>query len=270
MKKSFNSFFPFLLLIFFGLFSTLQSQATVGGPQILQLLGFNESENSVLFLWNKQDAEGLPPRLWAFRLGSGEIEVVEDASKYHDNDGLPITTGLKALKETDIISPSMIAVDWQTPIEVNDTLLQFEYTLFPAKVKVADHSFDIVQCFKKDKPIEVIEQYHLEQSDLVFAIFRYFGVCFETGYTKDTLLVSTMAAIEDLTEQETEEVSDSLSENEADLDSNNDENVDADNYSPKTDYSLLWTLSLLILLAVVYLFLRLKSGRNRVGRRRRK
>lgn len=268
-----TQFLVSLLCLFIGAFFCSQSFATVGGPQILEILGFNKQENSVLFLQHKNDAEGLPPQLWAFRLGSGEIEVHEDASAYHDNDGQAITSALQPLENTEVITPSMLKVNWQTPVEVNDTVMQFEYTLYPAKVKVADHSFDIVQCFKKDKPIEVAEQYYLEQSDLVFTIFRYFGVCFETGYTKDTLLVSTMSAVKDLSKQEMDKTEDIISDEGIDTlseeEKNSRDNQDSD-YSPKKDNSLLWTLAALIGLAFVYLFLRLKSGRNRVGRRRKR
>lgn len=262
--KTFPSLFVSrLLCLLIGILFTLQNFATVGGPQTLEILGFNEQENSVLFLRHKNDAEGLPPQLWAFRLGSGEIEVMADASKYYDNDGQAITKELKTLEKTEVITPSMLNIDWQTPIEVNDTVLQFEYTLYPAKVKVVDHTFDIVQCFKKDKPIEITEQYYFEQSDLVFVIFQHFGICLETGYTKDTLLVSTMSAVANFAKQE--EAEDTISQT-----NNSPSTVEDSNYTPKKDNSLLWTLSIMVGLAFVYLFLRMKSGRNRVSRRRRK
>ncbi|MEZ4887987.1 MAG: hypothetical protein R3E32_24880 [Chitinophagales bacterium] len=253
----------FLFFLSTSFFFTTQSTATVGGPQILEIIGFDAQQNSVVFVRHKNDAEGLPPQLWAYRLGLGEIEVMADATKYYNNG--PITKGITPLKKMDVITDKMLKVNWHPPVEVNDTILQFEYTLFPAKVQLADHQFDIVQCFKKDKPIEVAEQYYFEQSDLVFVIFRYLGVCFETGYMKDTLLVSTMSAIQNIEKEQSEDTPtamDTLAENENTPTSTETEPIE-------TDYSLLWTLSIMILLAVVYLWLRLKSGRNRVGKRRR-
>ncbi len=260
--KTPSSIYTFLLFFTFFLFPS-SSTATVGGPQTLEMLGYDVSENSVLLLHHKNDAEGLPPQLWAFRLASGETEVLSDASKYFQNDQA-LTTGLKPLKNTQAITPKMLQTDWQTTIEVNDTLLQFEYTLYPAKVKLIDHEFDIVQCYKKDKAIEVAEQYHFEQSDLVFAIFRHFGVCFETGYFKDTLLVSTMSAVENRAYDLKEMKNDTTSM------SNSHPLTPPANETPKAsdDYSLAYTLSAMIILAMVYLFLRSKSGRNRRRKRR--
>ncbi|MFK7905909.1 MAG: hypothetical protein AB8B69_12325 [Chitinophagales bacterium] len=262
MKTS-SFVYGFLLFLPLFLFPP-SSTASVGGPQTLEMLGYDVSQNSVLLLRHKKDAEGLPPQLWAFRLASGETEVLSDASKYFQNDQ-SITTGLKSLKKTQVVTPKMLQTSWQTPIEGNDTIRQFEYTLYPAKVKLLDHQFDILQCYTKDKPIEVAEQYYFEQSDLVFSIFQHFGVCFETGYTKDTLLVSTMSAIESMAYD--------LKEMEKDTSSmNNNQTVTPPSKkvpAPSDDYSLAYTLSAMIILAMVYLFLRSKSGRNRRKKRRR-
>ncbi|MGB1242798.1 MAG: hypothetical protein ACPG49_09770, partial [Chitinophagales bacterium] len=177
--------------------------------------------------------------------------------------------GLQSLKKTNAITPKMLQLEWKTPLEVNQTTPQLEYTLYPAKVKLIDHQFDILQCYKKEQAIEVAEQYNFEQSDLVFAIFRHFGVCLETGYFKDTLLVSTMSAVESKAHDLNEMNNDTSSK------SNNQTITPPSNKTPKTpkasnDYSLAYTLSAMIILAMVYLFLRSKSGRNRRGKRRRR
>jgi hypothetical protein len=63
------------------------------------------------------------------------------------------------------------------------------YDLYPVNVKWGDELYKIYQCYDRIKPPEVYSAYTFQDLEISVVIIRYKGICFETGYLKDTLLV---------------------------------------------------------------------------------
>lgn len=166
--------------------------ATVGGPQLLKFLG--HKENSLYFIYEYHDERVNPPELWRYDISDDSLyissdwinypeESIDEALKRNDLD-------MRQLPDT-IAAHGQIDFDYGHPVERYMESMDIFYDLYPVNVKWEDETFKIYQCYDRIERPKVHKAYTFQDLDISLAIIRYKGICFETGYLKDTLLIKS-------------------------------------------------------------------------------
>jgi len=185
----------YLLLIIIPLFCFGKSFATVGGPQELTTIGYTDS--AVFFTKEYFDESARGAQLWIYNISTGLITVDDSWSfeeTYRDTENIvkdmrakySINKMKKAFDEysynvndIDIIALETIQkFDKYNEVYYESTRFVLKYNYYVISLEVCDSGKPKIQ-------------HHFTINDNHFAIVRYTGLCYETGYKTDTLFAFT-------------------------------------------------------------------------------
>lgn len=166
--------------------------ATVGGPQFLQFLGYKE--NNLYFIYEYHDEMVNAPELWRYEISADSLYVTKDwldypdesvneALKRHDLEGLQIPDRVAAKNQ--------LRFEFGEPVQRYMESMEMFYDLYPVNVKWGEEAYKLLQCYNKIDQPEINRTYSFPDLGISLAIIRYKGICFETGYLKDTLLIKS-------------------------------------------------------------------------------
>lgn len=183
-----------ILLLFF-----TTAHSTVGGPQFLEYLGVKEDIH--YFLYSNSDQMANPPELWMYDITEDKIRVNKTWIDYPDesiNQALA-RKDLIALNFPDTISfDHSFIFEYADPEEVYLQSMDITFEQFPLKIIWNGQNYLLKQCFDTKPFPEVMETINLKNPLKSFSIVRYQGVCFETGYLRDTLLIQEISVLDTL------------------------------------------------------------------------
>lgn len=181
-----------LILLFTFIFFPGALYATVGGPQFLQILGYKE--NSLYFIYEYHDEGVNSPELWRYDLSGDSLYITSDWINYPDEsiDKALKRHNLDMLRVPDTIAyapDDHIRFIFGEPVEQYMESMDVYYDLYPVNVQWDDELYNIFQCYDRNEQPEVRTALTFKDLKISLAIIRYKGICFETGYLKDTLLI---------------------------------------------------------------------------------
>lgn len=167
------------------------SYATVGGPQLLTFLG--HKENNLYFIYEYHDEMDNPPELWHYDISGDSLYINREWINYPDESiGEALNRhNLDVLKNNiDTVAASHeVEFNFGEPVQRYMETMEVFYDLYPVRVQWGNEVYNIFQCYDRVEQPEIHRAYTLKDLKISIAIIRYKGVCFESGYLKDTLLV---------------------------------------------------------------------------------
>lgn len=198
----FRLWFGVLVGVLFALSGLVNNaRATVGGPETLELLGY-QPKTGMIFLLNYSGGEsGCLPDLWRYELRTRTLIKTHTCESTLMSEGTSIyDQALDEIKKQLIPIPSIVSelpgfsvsVDPLPARERVDIQTGEKTTARPARFLVRHQSesqtITIESCNKTDDPPQIMGAYAVTSTQNAFVILRYQGLCYEGGYTKDIVV----------------------------------------------------------------------------------
>ena len=179
----------FLLLVLFIIACVKPLYATTGGPRFLTFLG--QKDSSLYFIYEFHDESANLPELWEYNSSLDTLIINDNWLNY---PGEAVSEGLKRmllskLKTNGLPVTDSIIFTFKDPIQVYYEEFNEYFNEFPVVVIWDSNEFQIIQCFENSSHPKVMTSGTFPTLGVSMAIIRYKGVCIETGYEKDTLLI---------------------------------------------------------------------------------
>lgn len=176
--------------------------ATVGGPQTIEVLGYEAKEQKVYLLKHYQDGRGRLPQLYYyhFKNSLNPNKLIQVDSLYihpktkkidYDQDDTYFNQELKKIKNRLQPLPSSTS---KFRITVDKKSVQHVPTWYDPKQKQPEFHYTYTvknQNFKSQRqqatayttPLKISQQFIIPQQNKVLVTVQYLGIPFETGYT---------------------------------------------------------------------------------------
>lgn len=207
MNKIFNYLILTILLI------PSASFATVGGPESIEILGTDITDQKIYFLRHYEDESGRLPKLYYFQLNTSTDKAVEVKSLYTNLSSK--NYDIESEKTLDEISKIQKRLKPLTPLSnknselilINKATSLGNYWLNVPEAKASRETihYQIKNVWNKktytsdlstiisyqNKPIQITHIYQtpLKMQLAQLAVVKYLGIPTETGYTKEDVVL---------------------------------------------------------------------------------
>lgn len=194
---------------FFSLFS-LSAYATVGGPQNIEVLGFDKKDQKIYVMRHFHDGRGRLPQLYYYQLNAkSPTQLITVKSLYinpktkridYDQDSTAFDKEIKKIKNR---------LTRLTPINNNNVRIQIITTIngtakawydpsetidkwkYQYRVKNSTYKSTLQTAETYKEGLKVSQAYKVPQQPYLLSMVKYLGIPFETGYTvEDPILLS--------------------------------------------------------------------------------
>jgi hypothetical protein len=164
--------------------------STVMGPIKIDILGFDEAENTLYFTrtdWGECDCQ---TDLYIYKIDNESTEIISDWSSRTDysrnRDEIIINKGYSDLVQLDtIILPDFISFKWGPEVKYYSKINLDETISLPFIITVFGAGYNYYQCSKKSGEPKIINLKIDEDSGVILIQFQ--GDCFE-GNWRDSLI----------------------------------------------------------------------------------
>ncbi len=192
-------------LFAFSLLSALPiySYATVGGPQNIEILGYEANEQKLYLLRHYEDGRGRLPQLYYYQFKNNKHpeKAIEVKSLYinpktqkvdYDQDGTQFEKDLNKIKKR--LTPLTIPNTKTTKIQIIRKTTQHvpssydpqekmpQYT-FLYKVLASHQSSSLQKAISYNQTLQISQNYIIPKQNIKIVVVKYLGIPFEMGYS---------------------------------------------------------------------------------------
>lgn len=172
------------------------ARATVGGPETLDVLGYDPVDHKVVLLRTCHDESGRPREVLSFVLRSSHPDRLAKESWYREREGsmTPMDPEQFILYSKRLIPLEAPRGTYEVLLKVTekgvDSLATFAWgtvvrTRFALGVRLADRSAQFADTSHYERPIGLLGVYDIPGESASLAIVRYCRIPYEGGYTVD-------------------------------------------------------------------------------------
>lgn len=183
------------------IFASLHCHATLGGPETIQVLGYENKEHKLYLLRHFEDERGRLPQLYYYQLNSKTPEkLIEVKSLYlnpktkeidYDQDGQKFEKDLSQIQKrlTPLIKDDSSATQikminnkvhqvpaWHT---LSEKIPQYTITY---QLQMPYYESKIQEAISYDKQLKITQKYRIPNENKKLVIIQYLGIPMETGY----------------------------------------------------------------------------------------
>ncbi|WP_291354606.1 aminotransferase [Acinetobacter sp. UBA3106] len=188
------------------------SFATVGGPQKIEVLGYESKEQKVYLLRHYQDGRGRLPQLYYYQFKNNKQpeKLIQVNSLYinpktkkidYDQDSRLFDKEVAKIKKR--LIPLMAIPKQSVKIQVLKKTSSKEKSWYDSKEYIPKYTYQyqlsnktlksqIHQAIDYRNGLNISQAYKIPQQQKILAVVKYLGIPFETGYTIEDPVLLTL------------------------------------------------------------------------------
>jgi hypothetical protein len=191
MKKRFVTFTLLLFAFSKGAFASLS------GPELIEVLGFNEKDQRVYFLRTFQDESGSLPELDYVNISS-PVALIKDESIYakldeYDTEEFDARIKVLRARLTPLAKEGINGLHLKTNIlrTGQENIMETNVPKWDLKIEIGNERYrgsgKATTYFNRDVQILALER--LPDKDIAFVVVSYLGIPYEVGYQKNDVII---------------------------------------------------------------------------------
>ncbi|MEG0483722.1 MAG: hypothetical protein RR569_11480 [Acinetobacter sp.] len=184
--------------------TSLHCNATVGGEQFIEVLGYEAKEQKLYVMRHYEDGRSRLPQLYYYQLNSKTPErLIEVQSLYinpktkkidYDQDGIQFEKDIAQIKKR--LTPLLVGNNQTAKIQIlshstkhipfePDSIEGYDEYTTTYKVKTPDFQSKNQIAVNYDKKFKITQNFIIPKQNKLLIVIQYLGIPFETGYNME-------------------------------------------------------------------------------------